>query len=162
MDLEGLTEYHLLTALDTLSEHNIEKIQKNIFDIARKEYNLSSRGMVYDVTNTYLYGKKCNLGKFGHSKEGRKDKHLIQVGLFVTQKEGVPAFHKTFDGNISDSKTLSGLLETLPRYRLRSGLLVYDRGIPSKENLKGASQFGWHTLCGLPMNNKEKRSFVRS
>ena len=44
-----------------------------------------------------LYGKKCTIGKLGHSKEGKKDKPLIQVGLCVTQKEGVPVFHKTFD-----------------------------------------------------------------
>ncbi len=108
LDLDGLTEYRLLTSLDTLTESKIESIQRNVFNVAKRKYKLSLRGMVYDVTNTYLYGKKCTIGKLGHSKEGKKDKPLIQVGLCVTQKEGVPVFHKTFDGNIADSKTLSG------------------------------------------------------
>ncbi len=156
LDLDGLTEYRLLTSLDTLTESKIESIQRNVFNVAKRKYKLSLRGMVYDVTNTYLYGKKCTIGKLGHSKEGKKDKPLIQVGLCVTQKEGVPVFHKTFDGNIADSKTLSGLVQEFSHYNLRSGLLVYDRGIPSGENLREVKKLGWNTLCGVPMNSKEK------
>jgi transposase len=61
-------------------------------------------GVIYDVTNTYLYGKKCCMGKLGHDKDGADGRPLIQIGLGVTQDEGLPVFHKTFDGNIADSR----------------------------------------------------------
>ena len=156
LDLDGLTEYSLLTALDDFNEDRVEEVQRNIFNSVKKTYNLSSRGIVYDVTNTYLYGTKCQLAKLGHSKEGRKDKPLIQIGLAATQKEGIPIFHKTFDGNIHDSKTLHSLVQMFSGYKLNSGLFVYDRGIFSKENIKDIHDLGWSTLCGISMNNALK------
>jgi transposase len=41
--------------------------------------------------------------KRGSAQQGRP---LIQIGLGVTQDEGIPVFHKTFDGNIADARTL--------------------------------------------------------
>ena len=108
LNLQGLTESTLLSALDSL-EDNMEDKQREIFKNVKKIYNLTSKGIVYDVTNTYFYGKKCSLGKIGRSKDGKRQNHLVQIGLGTTQKEGIPVFHKTFDGNISDSKTLEDL-----------------------------------------------------
>ncbi len=48
---------------------------------------------VYDVTNTYFYGKKCPLAKCGKDKEGVKGRPLIQIGLGVTKQKGVPVVH---------------------------------------------------------------------
>ncbi len=88
-----------------------------------------------DVTNTYFYGSKCQLGNPGYSKDGKRKSPLIQIGLAVTQEEGIPVFHKTFKGNIHDSRTLTALVNSFSEYNLRSGLLVYDRGIASSKNL---------------------------
>ena len=62
-----------------------------------------ARGVVYDVTNTYLYGRHCPLAKPGHDKEEVKGRPLIQIGG-VTQTEGFPLFHKVFDGNVHDTR----------------------------------------------------------
>src|SRR5256884_6239289 len=60
---------------------------------------LKTRGVVYDVINTYFHGKRCLLGRLGHDKENRKGYPLIQIGLAVTAEEGIPIFHKTFPGD---------------------------------------------------------------
>ena len=107
LDIKNLTENSLLKALDSIEEIGIDKLQKEIFKKVKTIYNLETKGIIYDVTNTYLYGKKCPFGKFGKDKEGVKGRPLIQIGLGVTKTDGVPIFHKTFNGNISDSRTLS-------------------------------------------------------
>ena len=80
------------------------------------------------------------MGKLGRDKEGVHGRPLIQIGLGVTQDEGIPVFHKTFDGNIADARTLQDLITTFRRYDLKSGTLIYDRGITSGKN--------WR-ICGL-------------
>ena len=156
LNLEGLTESRLLGAMDTINEDSVDFLQAKIFDNIKEVYSLSSRGVVYDVTNTYLYGKKCPFGKLGKSKEGKRDKPLIQIGLAITQKEGIPITHKVFDGNIHDSKTLSSIIDALSDCKIRPGLFVYDRGITSGKNIKEVKKLGWNTLCGIPINTREK------
>ena len=156
LNLENLTESRLLSALDTFTDKNIERYQKDIFETVYNTYSLSSKGVIYDVTNTYLYGTKCQLGKLGRSKDGKRANPLIQVGLAVTQKEGIPVFHKAFDGNIHDSRTLNDLITQFKKYNFKPGLFVYDRGITSERNISEIKELGWNTLCGISFREKEK------
>jgi transposase len=153
LNLESLTEERILKALDFLDEHDPEKIQSEIFKKVKSIYKLDATGIIYDVTNTYLYGKKCPLGKLGKDKEGVKGRPLIQIGLGVTKKDGIPIFHKTFNGNISDSRTLQDLITSFGKYKIKSGFIVYDRGITSGNNIKHVKNLDWDTICGVPLNN---------
>jgi hypothetical protein len=72
LDIDRVTEKRLLTALNSLEEQNIEVLQRKIFEAVQKKYQLNCSGVIYDVTNTYLYGTRCPLGKPGHDKEGVK------------------------------------------------------------------------------------------
>lgn len=155
LNLEGVTEERLLHALDILQRQDPEALQRNIFDSVRDKYKIKDAGIIYDVTNTYLYGKKCPLGKEGHDKEGVRGRPLIQIGLAVTKEAGIPVFHKTFDGNIHDSKTLHDVITSFRRYRLKpGGLVIYDRGIASGRNLLDVKALKWNTLCGFSSNPK--------
>jgi transposase len=156
LSLEGLTEKRLLNALDSLEKMNSAQLQKDIFEAVKKKYRLKVSPVLYDVTNTYLYGKKCELEKLGHDKEGVKGRPLIQIGLGVTKNEGIPMFHKVFDGNIHDAKTLQDLSTSFKQYRIRSGLIIYDRGIASAKNVHDIKGLGWNTLCGLALRGKLK------
>ena len=161
LNLSGLTESRLLSTLDSLNEDYIEKCQRKIFNNIKKVCRLSPKGaVVYDVTNTYLYGTKCQIAKLGKSKDGRQNRPLVQIGLATTQKEGLPIFHRVFDGNTHDSRTFSFLMDSLSAYNLSSGLFVYDRGIASAQNTCLAKRQGWDVLCGVPIRDKEKK-FIR-
>jgi transposase len=92
LNLEGVTEERLLKALDALQSQDPEQLQKTIFESVGKKYNINDTGIIYDVTNTYLYGKKCPLGKEGHDKDGVRGRPLIQIGLAVTRQAGIPVF----------------------------------------------------------------------
>ena len=151
LNIEGLTERRLLEALDSLEALDPEKLQRDMFQSVQEQYKLQNSGVIYDVTNTYLYGKKCSLGKLGHDKEGVKGRPLIQIGLGVTKDEGIPIFHKTFDGNIHDSKTLQDLITAFRPYKLKSGIIIYDRGITSGQNIADIKALKWDTLCGVAL-----------
>ena len=156
LNLEGLTEDRLLKALDSIESKDVEVLQKNIFEKVKHVYNLNMKSVIYDVTNTYLCGKKCMLGKLGKDKNGVKGRPLIQIGLGVNQKDGVPIFHKTFDGNVSDSRTLHDLITSFNQYKINSGLMIYDRGITSTSHLKEIKKLKWDTVCGIASNERLK------
>lgn len=158
LNLEGLTEERLLNALDSLTAQDPDLAQKAIFESVKKTYKIRDAGIIYDVTNTYLYGKKCSLGKEGKDKEGVRGRPLIQVGLAVTQEAGIPVFHKTFDGNIHDSKTFQDVMTSFGRYALKpGGLVIYDRGVTSGRNIVDVKALKWDTLCGVAFNPKLER-----
>ena len=157
LNIEGLTERRLFEALDYLENTDSEKLQSEIFKSVQTKYALKPSGVVYDVTNTYLYGKSCPLGKLGHDKEGVKGRPLIQIGLAVTKEEGIPLFHRTFDGNVHDAKTLQVMMSALRHYGIKSGIIVYDRGITSGDNLADAKALKWDTLCGVPIRDSIKK-----
>ncbi|MCP3684981.1 MAG: IS1634 family transposase, partial [bacterium] len=157
LHLDKLTEDRLLKALDSIESKKLEILQKDIFEKVKQIYNVDMKGIIYDVTNTYLHGKKCLLGKLGKDKDGVKGRPLIQIGLGVTRKDGIPIFHKTFDGNISDSRTLYDLITSFSQYKINSGLMVYDRGITSARNLKEIKRLKWDTICGMASNDRLKK-----
>lgn len=83
---------------------------------------------------------------------------MIQIGLAVTQEEGIPVFHKTFDGNIHDSKTFQEVITSFGQYDFNpGGLCVYDRGITSGRNLLDVKALRWDTLCGVAFNPRVEK-----
>ncbi len=157
LNLEGLTERRLVGALDSLEALDAEAWQRRLFEGVCRQYRLRPSGVIYDVTNTYLYGRQCPLAKLGHDKEEVKGRPLIQIGLGVTQAEGFPLFHKVFDGNVHDARTLQDLVTLFGNYKLGPGLFIYDRGIISGRNLKDIKRLHWDTLCGMPLNPALKK-----
>lgn len=156
LGLEELTEDRLESALDSIEQLNIESLQRELFESVKEQYSLKSSAVVYDVTNTYLYGTKCPIAKRGHDKEGVLGRPLIQIGLGVTKEEGIPVFHKTFDGNIHDSKTLQDVVTTFRSYNINSGVVVYDKGITSGQNLADFKALKWDVICGVTLIEKIK------
>jgi len=75
----------------------------------------------------------------------------------VTKKEGIPVFHKVFDGNVHDSRTFSDTLTSFREYNIKNGLIIFDRGISSKDNQQGIFALKWKVLCGLPLNPQLKK-----
>jgi transposase len=157
LEIDRVTEKRLLTALNSLEEQNIEVLQRKIFEAVQKKYQLNCSGVIYDVTNTYLYGTRCPLGKPGHDKEGVKGRPLVQIGLGVTMEHGIPMFHKVFDGNVHDSKTLQDLIFQLKYYEVKNRLFVYDRGISSSKNIRDIKDLQCDSLCGLPIRGGLKK-----
>lgn len=137
----------LVEALDSVEE--MDGVQRKIFARLKGVLGLAPNAYFYDITNVYFYGLCCPLAKRGHNPDGRKDRQ-IQIGLAVTQKEGLPIFHKVYEGHIFDAKTLPDILLSLGT--VEDVCLVWDRGVSSKLNIRQALQAGFEVLCGLSLN----------
>jgi hypothetical protein len=85
--------------------------------------------MLYDVTSTWLEGRCCTLARHGYSRDGRRDKLQIIVGLLCAA-DGCPIAVEVFEGNSGDPATLAAQVDKLKRrFGLRHVVLVGDRGM---------------------------------
>jgi transposase len=117
--------------------------------------HLTDGGLVlYDVTSTYFEGRKCPLAKFGHSREGRRDKLQIVFGL-LTNGEGCPVAVEVFEGNTGDPKTLPAQIQKIrERFAIARVVLVGDRGMLTearlREDLRPIEGLDWITALRAP------------
>jgi hypothetical protein len=109
---------------------------------ARIENGLARRhlkdGMLvlYDVSSSYLEGRKCPLAQFGYSRDRRPDRLQIVYGLLCT-REGLPVAIEVFDGNTADPATLSAQVQKLKtRFGLERVVLVGDRGMITSARIR--------------------------
>ena len=117
--------------------------------------HLTDGGLVlYDVTSTYFEGRKCPLAKFGHPREGRRDKLQIVFGL-LTNGEGCPVAVEVFEGNTGDPKTVPAQIKKIrERFRITRVILVGDRGMLTdarlREDLRPIEGLDWITALRAP------------
>lgn len=128
---------------DALEQH-LSVCTNELFDIEDKI-------MLYDLTNTYFEGRKngSTLAKHGRSKEKRSDAKLVVLGL-VVNKEGFIKYSSILDGNMSDPKTLEGMIKKLrvkTSTSAHKALVVIDAGIATDTNLEMIKNEGYDYLC---------------
>lgn len=150
LSLSGVTYKKLVDAIDSVEGMKGAEVQGRIFRRLKEVFNLSTTGYFYDITNIYFYGVCCPLAKHGHNADGWKDRQ-IQVGLAVTKGEGIPIFHKVFEGNVFDARTLPDILLHLRGQDIKDICIVWDRGVSSQLNIREAKEMGFEVLCGLPL-----------
>ena len=156
LDIPKITYKKLVEAIDSLDGTNGDKVQERIFSRLKNALVLYPSSYLYDITNIYFYGVCCPLAKKGQNAEGRREPQ-VQIGLAITKEEGIPIFHKVFEGNIFDSKTLPDILCHLRRHEIKNVCIVWDRGVTSKLNIREAKGMGFEILCGLALKTGMKK-----
>jgi hypothetical protein len=117
--------------------------------------HLTEGGLVlYDVTSTYFEGRHCPLAKFGHSRDGRRDKLQIVFGL-LTNGEGCPVAVEVFEGNTGDPSTVAAQIQKIrARFAVTRLVLVGDRGMLTearlREDLRPVAELDWITALRAP------------
>jgi hypothetical protein len=109
--------------------------------------------VLYDVSSSWLEGRRCELARFGHSRDGKKGKLQIVYGLLCAA-DGCPVAVEVFDGNTADPMTLAVQIDKLKaRFGLSRVVLVGDRGMITsariREELKPAG-LDWITALRAP------------
>ena len=109
--------------------------------------------VLYDVSSSYLEGRKCELAHFGHSRDHRKDKLQIVYGL-LCNRDGCPIAIQVFDGNTADPRTLADqVAKVKQRFALARVVFVGDRGVVTsariREDLQPAG-LDWITALRAP------------
>jgi len=149
LDVADADEDALYQAMDWLLTRQARVEQA----LARR--HLTDGGLIlYDVTSTYFEGRKCPLAKFGHPRDGRRDKLQIVFGL-LTNGEGCPVAVEVFEGNTGDPKTLPAQIKKIrERFAIARVVLVGDRGMLTearlREDLRPIEGLDWITALRAP------------
>jgi hypothetical protein len=146
--LGGVDEDELYTALDWLLA------RQPAVEAALAKRHLSNGTLVlYDVSSSYMEGRRCPLAKRGYSRDGRKGTLQIVYGLLCAP-DGCPVAIEVFDGNTADPKTLAAQIDKLKqRFRLDHVVLVGDRGMITHARITEevrAAGLDWITALRAP------------
>ena len=103
--------------------------------LARKHLKEGSL-LLCDVTSTYVEGKAMDLARHGYSRDKKKGKKQIILGL-LCNAEGCPVGVEVFAGNTSDPHTLTAQVNKIQQqFGLKRIVLVGDRGLLTEARIR--------------------------
>jgi hypothetical protein len=109
--------------------------------------------LLYDVTSTYLEGRCCELARYGYSRDHRRDRPQLVIGLLCASN-GCPVAVEVFEGNTADPMTLSAQINKLKqRFKLHRVVMVGDRGLLTEARITETLRPGgldWITALRAP------------
>jgi hypothetical protein len=130
LDVEDAETDELYAAMDWLLP------RQDRIEAALAQRHLHGTLVLYDVTSTYFEGRTCPLAKLGHSRDGKRGKLQIVIGL-LCDPEGRPVAVEVFDGNTGDPTTLAPQIEKLRRrFGIERVVLVGDRGLLTSARIR--------------------------
>ena len=129
--IKDMKKDRIYAALDALIERK-DEIEESIVKILKPDM----RRVYYDLTSTYFEGKEKNdLVMFGYSRDRKKGKRQINVGLMMV--DGIPIHHQVFPGNTVDPKTLRPISEELRhKFHVKRVIFIGDRAFGRKPSLQ--------------------------
>ena len=131
LDLGAIEEREIYAALDWLGAQQL-RIERQL---ARRHLQDGTL-VLYDVSSSYLEGRRCELAQHGYSRDHRPDRLQIVYGL-LCDREGRPVAVEVFDGNAGDPSTLAAQVDKLKRrFGLRHVVLVGDRGMITSARIR--------------------------
>ncbi len=161
-DFNSLSLYGMYKVSDQLLEKKTA-IEQHLYEQERSLFGLQETITLYDLTNTYFEGqsKANNLAARGHSKEKRSDCPLVTLGL-VLDSSGFPRRSHVYEGNVSEPKTLSEMLDDLEKGGIstsRKPTVIMDAGIATEDNINWLQEHGYPYLV---VSRKKHREFDKS
>jgi transposase len=118
--------------------------------------------VLYDITSVYFEGKKCELAKYGHNRDGKTGTIQIVVGLICTG-EGCPISVEVFEGNTADPTTVAGQIEKVKaRFGIRNVILVGDRGMITGKLIEAQGKDGGSLSYVTALRSQTIKQLVES
>jgi len=148
---------HLYRSLDKLDLYK-ETLEDTLYFRGRDLFNEQVDVVFYDVTTFSFESVKADtLREFGYSKDGKFNEVQIVLGLLI-DANGCPIGYELFPGNTFEGRTLEAALEKLEkRFGLRRVIIVADRGINSKINLKRITDKGYSYIFASRIRKMGKK-----
>jgi len=141
---ESFCEDDLYANLAWLNKQQ-RRIEKKLFRESKEENKL----FLYDVTSSYLEGSCNALGAYGYNRDKKKGKQQIVVGL-LTDAKGSPVSVQVFNGNTSDTKTLTAqILKLVHEFGCQYVTLVGDRGMIKQAGIEALQQEEFYFISAL-------------
>jgi len=147
---------HLYRSLDLLAKHK-SKLEALIFNKNRDLFNMSVDVVFFDVTTFYFESQQADaLRDFGFGKDGKINEVQVVMALLI-DADGRPITFELFPGNTFEGHTLLSTLDRLKeRFQIRQVVIVADRGLNSKLNLKEIKGRGYDYIVSCRLKNLPK------
>ena len=144
-------EHQVYRALDYFIERK-DNIEKKIFESLKTKLNLNTDLIHYDLTSSYFEGLKCEIAFYGHSRDHRKDRKQIVIGLVMC--DDIPIYHEVYEGNTLDKSTLKGMINNLKeKLGIKKTAIVADRGLITEDNLELLEDEKYDFVLGFQRRN---------
>lgn len=145
MEIEEMTnsyEEQFEAAENTLFKHLNKSIEEIIPD-----RNMSLA--LYDCTTYYFESfTEDELRERGMSKDNKRNETQVVMGLLI-DADGIPISYKLFRGNEHELYTMEKVIDdVLSNYTIKDIIIVADRGLNSKNNLKMIRDKGLNYIVG--------------
>jgi len=156
LGIDDVSLQHLYRCLDFLSDHK-DDIEEHIYKCNRDLFNMQVDVVFYDVTTFYFESNRPDSFKnFGYSKDCKFGEVQVVLGM-IMNSEGRPVGFEYFPGNTFEGSTLTAALEKLKqKFQIERVIVVADRGINSKLNLKAITDAGYHYIVGSRLKSMKK------
>ncbi|MBC8527017.1 MAG: IS1634 family transposase [Candidatus Cloacimonetes bacterium] len=153
---ENIPLHHFYRSLDIMAE-NKSAIENVLFSRNRDLFNMQVDIVFYDVTTFHFESQvPDSLRDFGFSKAGKYNEVQVVLGMLI-DCEGRPVGYELYPGNTFDSKTLLKILRKLKeQFNLNKVIIVADKGINSKLNLKHIKDNGFDYIVSARIKNMKK------
>jgi transposase len=166
VQLQRLNSQHFWDQMDQLPVESIEAIEREIVSEVIEKYELPLDTLLYDGTNFFTFiastNKRASLPLRGHNKQKRDDLRQVSIAMLCTRQYGIPIWHQTYEGNVSDAHSFDAALPSI-RQRLldlKGSLddltIVYDKGNVSRANQQHVDQSQFHYVTGLTVASQKE------
>jgi transposase len=159
ISLTRLDSQHFWDLMDCIPEEAIEEIELEILQKVLEHYPLNEGTLLYDTTNFYTFinstNDRCEIAQRGKNKQKRNDLRQVGLALAVTQEHYIPLLHRTYKGNINDSKVFGQVIASIKKRMeklkmdVNQHTIVFDRGCNSKANLNKVKRLKLHYVGAL-------------
>ena len=131
-------------------EENFGLVEQYLYSLAVKRFKQVGKELYYDITSSYFEGHKCIIAQYGYSRDKRKDRKQIVIGL-VTTSDGFPIKCNIYPGNRVDKTTVQEVLyELKTQYPLEEVVFVGDRGMLTAENISVIEKMKQKYVMAIP------------
>lgn len=154
--------HHLYRSLDIL-ERSKEMLEANLFNLNRSLFNMKVDVVFFEVTTFHFESvRPDSLRDFGFSKNGKFNEVQVVLGMLIDQT-GRPVGYELFPGHTFDGNTLEAALDQLERrLGIQRIIIVADRGINSKLNLKRICDKGYHYIVVSRLKSMPKHQLKQA
>ena len=144
LGIKQVSTKELYESLNDIDEQELVTINEKIYNCFKKNDSAGDIAVI-DVTDTYFAGNHEDI-KRRKGKDSKVEK-LIQIGLAVSFKHGLPLFHKKYHGNLSNVHIFKDMAVELAARKLHG--VIVDRGMTSSENILLAKKLNLKIIGGI-------------
>ena len=107
-----------------------------------------SRMALFDLSSSWLEGRRCPLAARGYSRDGKKGRLQIEYGL-LTDPAGRPAAVRVFPGNTGDPGAFTAIVDVVrEKFGLAQMVMVGERGMITGARIRAAEPAGGRDARG--------------